>query len=146
MGFTKIKLLMRSVIGQIFIILVLMVMVQSCSRTPLAVENVADMSVVIFSEPMPLAVGQGARFDVELSSHDDQGAGACQLSFKRMMPGMEMDSDQRLLPFKAHGGGRYSVDVDEFRMGGEWRLTIALLCQGQKPEKIVIDKQIPWPE
>ncbi len=128
-------------VARAVVVLALAGWLPSCSRSPLAVEQVDGMEVAVYSEPMPLAVGQGARFDVTVT-----GASDCRLSLQRMMPGMEMDTDQQRLPLQPQGGGRYQVEVGEFRMGGDWRLTIALDCPGKAQQTVVIDQNIPWPE
>ncbi len=125
----------------------LVFLLQACSGTgEIGQSRVDGLEFVLRSEPAPLAVGRGARIEVDLHRPNGEPVSACRLELRRSMPGMAMEEDDRRLPMRASGEGLYRVEVGEFRMGGDWRLTIDARCRDGKTHEAVFDIAIPWPE
>ena len=119
----------------------------ACSGTgEIGQARVDGLALTLRSEPAPLAVGQGARLEVDLHRPNGEPVSACRLDLRRSMPGMAMADDDKRFPMRATGEGLYMVEVGEFRMGGDWRLTIDVSCRDGKTHEAVFDIAIPWPE
>ncbi len=119
----------------------------ACSRAgEIGRASVGDLRLTLRSEPAPLAVGQGARIEVDLHRPNGEPVSACRLDLARRMPGMTMEGDDRRHPMRVVGEGLYETEVGEFRMGGDWRLTVGITCRDGKRHEANFDLHIPWPE
>lgn len=133
---------LRSGMGQALVLSLL-----ACSRAgEIGQADIDGLRLVLRSDPAPLVVGQGTRIEADLHRPNGQPVSACRLELQRSMPGMAMTSDADRIPLDPTGEGLYAATIDQFGMGGDWRLTITVACRGGKPSTAVFDVRIPWPE